>query len=68
MHRRVGLLLIELSVLSAMTMSLRPRTEGASGGTEWQQARLHYKLRPNRTAIVICDMWDRHGAAAVLSE
>jgi hypothetical protein len=60
MHRRVGLLLIALSVLSATTVSLRTRTQGASGGTERQQTLVDYKLRPNRTVIVTCDMWDGH--------
>lgn len=55
-----GLLVILLPVLSAETLSLRSRVQPFKGTDEWQTVEFGYQLQPRRTAIVICDMWDKH--------
>lgn len=39
---------------------LRSRVEAFKGSGDWQEAQIHYRVDPTRTAIVLCDMWDRH--------
>jgi nicotinamidase-related amidase len=43
-----------------MTIELRSRVEPFKGTGEWQEVRLQQRLAPERTAVIICDMWDRH--------
>jgi nicotinamidase-related amidase len=60
MRRRLGVMLVAVTALSAATLSLRTRSQVSRGGDEWREAELKYDLEPHRTAIVICDMWDKH--------
>ncbi len=39
---------------------MRSRTEAFKGTGVWQEARLETALPPAETAIVVCDMWDKH--------
>jgi nicotinamidase-related amidase len=55
-------------------VAMRGRVEAFKGSGDWMEAQLHYRLDPARTAMVLCDMWDRHwcggatGRVAVLAE
>jgi nicotinamidase-related amidase len=60
MMRATALVLIAITTVSAATVSLRTRAQVFKGGEEWQEAALEHSLQPHRTAIVICDMWDKH--------
>ena len=53
--------------LFAAEVPLRTRVEAFRGSNVWQQTTIRYDLKPRQTAIVVCDMWDRHwckGASA----
>lgn len=60
MKRSLGVLLVTVTVVSAATVPLRTRAQVFKGSDDWQEAELKYELQPHRTAIVICDMWDKH--------
>jgi nicotinamidase-related amidase len=55
-------------------IALRSRVEAFKGSGDWLEVQIGYRLDPARTAIVLCDMWDRHwcsganGRVAVLAE
>jgi nicotinamidase-related amidase len=40
-------------------LQLRKRVESGAGGA-WRPVTINQTLQPSQTAIVICDMWDRH--------
>ena len=39
---------------------LRSRVEAFKGSGQWQEAQIRYRIVPTHTAMVLCDMWDRH--------
>ena len=41
-------------------VNLRSRIEPYKGSGEWQEVTTGENLDPKKTAIVICDMWDKH--------
>jgi len=41
-------------------VSVRSRVEAFKGSGEWQEAQVRYGFDPAHTALVLCDMWDRH--------
>jgi nicotinamidase-related amidase len=41
-------------------VDLRSRVEAFKGSAEWQEVRLQKALASDKTAIIICDMWDKH--------
>ncbi len=43
-----------------ITVNLRSRVEVFKGGGEWQEVHLKHTLAVEKTAILICDMWDKH--------
>jgi nicotinamidase-related amidase len=43
-----------------LTLKLRTRVEPFKGSGIWRQVDFEEKLPANSTAIVICDMWDKH--------
>lgn len=43
-----------------INLKVRSRVEVFKGGGEWQPTEFHYPLPLHKTAIVICDMWDKH--------
>jgi nicotinamidase-related amidase len=57
-------ILFSLAVLCAqgadLTLDLRSRVELYKGSGDWQEVHVQKSLPPNRTAILICDMWDQH--------
>jgi len=55
------LALLALPMLAApMKVALRSRVEEPTGSGNWQETRLIRRIDPARTALVLCDMWDRH--------
>jgi nicotinamidase-related amidase len=57
-------ILFSLAVLCAqgadLTLDLRSRVELYKGSGDWQEVHVQKSLPANRTAILICDMWDQH--------
>jgi len=45
---------------SALKLNFRTRVEAFKGSGDWQEAHFEKTLPVARTAIVICDMWDKH--------
>jgi nicotinamidase-related amidase len=43
-----------------VTVELRTRVEPFRGSGEWIEVKVPRELAPAETAIVICDMWDKH--------
>lgn len=43
-----------------VVVNLRSRVELYKGSGEWQEVQVRQSLEPTKTAIVICDVWDRH--------
>ena len=63
----VGLLLMAVSLKSLdrpsgveMQLTLRKRIQPFPAGKEWTAASFPEKVQSAGTAIIICDMWDRH--------
>ena len=46
-----------------LDLPLRSRVEAFKGSGQWQEVRFVAPLPPGQTAIVICDMWDKHWCA-----
>ena len=45
---------------AALKLNLRTRVEAFKGSGDWQEVHFEKTLPVARTAIVICDMWDKH--------
>ncbi|SPE36870.1 Isochorismatase hydrolase [Candidatus Sulfopaludibacter sp. SbA6] len=43
-----------------ITVDLRSRVEAFKGSGEWREVRLQQSLPEEKTAVLICDMWDKH--------
>ncbi len=43
-----------------LNLTLRTRVEAFKGSGEWQEVQLQKELDPQQTALLICDMWDKH--------
>jgi len=43
-----------------MHLTVRSRVQAFKGSGELQAVSLEYAVPPSRTALIICDMWDRH--------
>jgi nicotinamidase-related amidase len=53
--------LAPLAVAAAeITVDLRSRVEAFKGSGEWREVTLQEKLPVEKTAIIVCDMWDKH--------
>jgi nicotinamidase-related amidase/type 1 glutamine amidotransferase len=46
-----------------LTLHTRNRVESAPSSGDWQPVERQTSLAPEKTAIVICDMWDKHWCA-----
>ncbi len=44
----------------AIAVKLRSRVESPAGSGKWTEVAREDKLAPRRTALIICDMWDKH--------
>src|ERR1035438_8265337 len=58
----VLLLALELRPVGAadLTVSVRSRVEAFKGSGEWRSVSLEQSLPVGETAVLICDMWDKH--------
>jgi nicotinamidase-related amidase len=77
---RVAVLLIALSGCcmasreahaEPLTLQLQRLSETAPGNGQWQEVVTPARWKPQRTAVIICDMWDHHwckGASARVAE
>jgi nicotinamidase-related amidase len=43
-----------------MRMNLRSRVEAYRGSGEWREVSFPERLAPAETALILCDVWDRH--------
>ena len=41
-------------------LPLRSRVELFQGSRQWNEARVDYSFDPNKSALIVCDMWDKH--------
>lgn len=46
--------------VATLRLNLRTRVEAFKGSGQWQEVHFKQVLPVSRTAILICDMWDRH--------
>jgi nicotinamidase-related amidase len=46
--------------VASLRLQLRTRVEAFKGSGEWHEVRVDQSLPVSRTAILICDMWDKH--------
>jgi nicotinamidase-related amidase len=44
-------------------LPLRTRVEMFHGSNQWKEASVDYSVDPSRTALIVCDMWDKHWCA-----
>ncbi|MDR3701753.1 MAG: isochorismatase family protein [Candidatus Sulfopaludibacter sp.] len=62
--RCLGLLLVAFgppgAVAADLTVNLRSRLEAFKGTGEWREVHLQQSLTAGKTAVLICDMWDKH--------
>jgi nicotinamidase-related amidase len=62
--RRVWLVLLGAGATAAraadLVVDLRSRVEAFKGSGEWSEVSLRQTLPVGKTAVVICDMWDKH--------
>lgn len=58
----IALLMISASLAPAgdLQLAVRSREETAKGSGVWKEVRLQKSVSKSGTAIVICDMWDKH--------
>ena len=47
-------------VFAAVPLHLRTRVEAFRGSGDWRSTTIEYAIEPRKTAIVLCDMWDKH--------
>jgi nicotinamidase-related amidase len=48
------------SAADIVTLRLRTRVEPFKGSGDWREVQIEQTLPVSRTAILICDMWDKH--------
>jgi nicotinamidase-related amidase len=44
----------------ARHLALRSRVELFRGGDQWNEVRVDYPFNPAKSALIVCDMWDKH--------
>jgi nicotinamidase-related amidase len=45
---------------SRRQLELRSRVELFRGSDQWSEVRVDYRFDPARSALIVCDMWDKH--------
>src|SRR5260370_31175653 len=62
--RWLPVLVLALASLPAgaadITVDLRSRVEAFKGSGDWREVSLQQSLPTEKTAVLICDMWDKH--------
>jgi len=61
--RQIFLIVLTAAAASAadtVTLHLRTRVEPFKGSGDWREVQIEQTLPLSRTAILICDMWDKH--------
>jgi nicotinamidase-related amidase len=43
-----------------LTIDLRSRAEPFKGSGDWREIHLPHRLATEKTAVIVCDMWDKH--------
>lgn len=51
---------LAMGAAGLVTVPLRTRVEAYRGSGEWREAALTERLDPAKTAIILCDLWDKH--------
>ena len=51
---------IVLAASEGITLRLRSRVELFKGSGDWRATTVDYTLQPKKTAIILCDIWDKH--------
>jgi len=41
-------------------LTLRSRAQLFHGSSEWQEVHTDYRFDPSKSAVIVCDMWDKH--------
>lgn len=66
-YKRMAVGLVALAPLALapvyaaeITVDLRSRVEAFKGSSEWSEVRLTKSLAAEKTAVIVCDMWDKH--------
>jgi len=59
-HVFLAFVMVEATYGADMHLPVRSRVESFKGSGNWEAARLDVRLPLPQTAILICDMWDRH--------
>jgi nicotinamidase-related amidase len=63
--RKTALVSLSLAIAfaaatSPITLRLRSRVELFKGSGDWRATTVDYALEPKKTAIILCDIWDKH--------
>lgn len=53
-------LLLAATVTTGVTVPIRSRVEVFRGSNEWREVTLQESIDPTKTAIILCDLWDKH--------
>lgn len=61
------LLLLAFWADETFSLKLRTRVQPFKGDPEWQETTVTRALAPAETAIIICDMWDKHWCSGATS-
>lgn len=48
------------AVSGVVNLHVRTRVELFKGSGDWRAANVDYPLEPKKTAIILCDLWDKH--------
>ncbi len=60
--KRIALVLLSAGLVEAadLNLPLRSRVEAFKGSGAWQEVEFRATLPASQTAVLICDMWDKH--------
>jgi nicotinamidase-related amidase len=59
-YATVGLIFIASVAAQELRLPLRSRVEAFRGSGEWQEVTFERRLPTSETAMIVCDMWDKH--------
>ncbi len=49
-----------VTIEQSRAVPLRSRVHLFRAGEEWTEVRAEYRFDPSKTAVIVCDMWDKH--------